>query len=58
MIDSLVSFCRGSNLTATQRRHTRSTIIESGIPQIKKLPGWKVVRDKNAFTFTRPANKK
>lgn len=57
-IDSLVSFCRGSNITAMQRRHTRSTIIESGIPQIKKLPGWKVVRDKNAFTFTRPANKK
>lgn len=57
-IDSLASYCRGSNLTALQRRHTRSTIIESGIPQIQKLAGWKVVRDKNMFTFTRPKKEK
>jgi len=57
-IDTIVDFCRGSNLTKQQRRHTRSTIIESGIPQIQKLVGWKVVKDKNMFTFTRAVKEK
>ena len=57
-LDALIAFTRGTNLTAQQRRHARATIIESGIPQIEKLVGWKVVRDKSMFTFTKPPKQK